>query len=74
MTHFYFIDTSMSDSILSDCPFAAICHVQQNVTAYRWEGSIHTAISPISTSDVMGKYKIRNITFKIALILSFPCF
>ena len=70
MTHFYFIGTSMSDSILSDCPFAAICHVQQNVTAYRWEGSIHTAISPISTSDVMGHYnEIAGITFRASLVL-----
>lgn len=33
---FFFICTSMSDAVLSDCPSAPISHMQQNVMEYRW--------------------------------------
>ena len=40
---------------------------QQNVREYRWEGSISTAIPPISTSDITGQHnEIQGITFGAA--------
>ena len=56
--------TFMSDAIVSDCPSAAICHTATNVMEYYQEGSASAAISPTSTSDVVGQgSKIEGITF-----------
>ena len=64
----FFISTSMSGTILSDCCFTAICH--GGGTEYWWEGSTSTAIPPTSTSNAMGQHnKIGSITFRAALIL-----
>jgi len=59
----------MSDSILSDCPSAAICHTATNLTGYWQEGSTSALIAPTSTADVMGQQnKIGGITFETALV------
>ena len=43
---------------------------QQNGTEYWWEGSTSTAISPASTSDIMGQHnKMGGIIFRAALII-----
>jgi len=56
VTHLCFILTSMSDTIVSECPSAAICHEQQNVMEYCWKGSPSTAIPPTSISDIEGPH------------------
>ena len=66
MTCLYFIYTSMSDAILSDCPFAA---QQQNVMEYWWEGSTPTAIPPTSAFDVVRQHnEMGGITFGLAIV------
>jgi len=61
--------TSMSDTFLSDCPSAAICHTATNVMEYWWEGSTSTAVPPTSASDVVDwHHKIGGITFRAVLI------
>jgi len=43
---------------------------QQNIVEYEWESSASAAISPTSTSNIMGQHnKIGGITFGAALIL-----
>jgi len=43
---------------------------QQNLMEYWWEGSVSTAIPPISTSDIMDQpNKIGDITLGVALII-----
>jgi len=67
MTPLCFICTSMSDSILSDCPSAAIW--QKHVTEYWWEGSTSTALPSPPTSDVVGQYnQMEGITFRAVLV------
>ena len=59
----------LSDVILSDCPSAAICHTPQNVMGCWQKGSTSTAISPTSTSDIVGQCdNIRGITLRTAFI------
>lgn len=53
MTHHCFIHTSILDSIVSDCPFPAIC-----CTATKWNrilvsSSTFTAVLPASASDTV---------------------
>ena len=44
---------------------------QQNVTEYWWEGPTSTAVTPTSTSDIVGQHnKIGGITFGSALVHS----
>ena len=53
-------------------PSAASVTQQQNVTAYWWETSTSTAISPTSTSDVTGQHnKIGDIAFRAALVYDY---
>jgi len=77
--HFFFLEefndtlvpsihTSMSDTVLSECPSAAICHTGTNVMGCWWEGSTCAAI-PTSTSNVVGQHhKTEGITFRAALV------
>ena len=68
-----FIHTSLSDTMVSDCSTAAICHMATPVMEYFWEGSASTATSPTSVSDVVGQHlKRRGITFGAALVLATP--
>lgn len=72
VSHLCYICTSTSDPILSDCS-AAICHWQENVTKYWWEGSTSSAIPPTAVSDTAGqRNKIEHITFRAALIICVP--
>ena len=65
MTH---LCTSTSDTILSYCRSASCVTQQQHVTEYWQEGSTSTAITSISTSDVVSHHnKIGGITFGSAL-------
>ena len=57
MTHLCFIHTSISDTILSDCPLLPSVTQQQRVTEYWWEGSACPAVPPTSTSDAVGHRK-----------------
>jgi len=69
-THLSFVHTPMSDTILSDCPSAAICHVTTTCNGIL-EGSTSTVILPTSTSGIMDQCnKIGGITFGAALIYS----
>ena len=63
-----FIYFSMSDAKLSDCPSAAICHMQQHVREYWWEGSTSTAISTTISDIVECNNKKEDVTFGAALI------
>ena len=59
----------MSDTILSDCPSAAVCHPATNVAECWGDDLTSIAIPPPSTSDVVGKHnKIGGITVRAALI------
>ena len=70
MTHLFFIHTSMSDAVLSDCPSADICHTQENIMEYWWESSTSPAIPPTSASGIMGQHnKIGGITFGAAFVV-----
>ena len=74
VTHLCFIHTSVSGTILLDCPLLPSDTQQQYVREYWWEGSTSIAIPPTSTSDIVGQYnKIGGITFRAALILSSMC-
>ena len=53
MTHLYFIQTSISVTILSDCPSTVIYHIAIKLIKYWWRHSISTAVSPPSTSDTV---------------------
>ena len=73
--HVCFIRTSMSETILSDCPSAAICHTATNcneVLAGRISLCCRTTIC---ASDIMDQHsKTGRNTFRTALAaLSFPC-
>ena len=68
MPHFCFICTSMSDTILSDCPSAAVTQ-QQNVMEYWWKGPVAATIPLTSAYAIMGWHnKIGDITVGVALI------
>jgi len=68
-THLCFFRTSTSDAILSDCPFAAICHTATRSNGILWEGSTSPAIPPPLATDVMDQCnKIEGITFREALV------
>ena len=54
MTHFFFIHSSTSDAILSDCPSAVICHTATMCNGILWDGSTSAAVPPASTSDIVG--------------------
>jgi len=70
VTHLYFICTSMSDTILSDCRSAAICHTAIKYNGILVEGSTFTATPPTSTSDVMGQQnKVGCVTFRATIVL-----
>ena len=70
MTHLYFIYPSTLDTILSDCPTAAICHIAKNVMENWWEGSSSTAVPPTSASDFVHQHnKVKGITFRAALLI-----
>jgi len=67
VTQLCFTRTSVSVAVVSDCPSAALCHMA--TLEYWWEGSTSTAISPTSTSYVVGQHnKIGGITFEAVLI------
>ena len=69
MTHLCFICTSVSDTILLDCPLLPSVTWQQNVVYYCCEVSSSTAMIPTSASGVMDQYiKIGGITFGAALV------
>jgi len=61
--HLCLIHTSMSDTILSDCPLLPPVTQQQNVTEYWWEGSASSAMPPASTSNCGPALQNRSITF-----------
>jgi len=69
VTHFCYISTSISDTILSNCPSTAICF-----TATKWNGILVGrfnlySIPPTSASGVViWHYKIRGTTFRATLI------
>ena len=64
-----FIRTAMSDTILSDCPSAAICHIATTCNGIG-EVSTPTAIPPKSASHVVGQHnKIEGTAFGAALII-----
>ena len=75
----YFTRTFMSDTILSNCSSAAICHIATKYNSMLAESSASTAIPPTSISNVMGQHnKTEGITFGGALdynydYFSFPC-
>lgn len=74
MTHLCFISTSMSDSVVSACTYAAIYHTAAKCNGILVEGSTSTAIPATSTSDVVGQYnKIEGITFRADFILKSQC-
>jgi hypothetical protein len=54
MTHLCFVGTSMSDAIFPHCSTSDVCRRATKLTNYWREGSTSTAISPASTSDVVG--------------------
>ena len=63
----YSICTSMSDTLLSDCPSAAICHIATTWHGNWWEGSTPTAIPPTSVSDTVGQHnKAGGVTLAVA--------
>jgi len=69
MTHLCLIHTSMSDTILSDCPLLPSVTLQQNITGYWWKDSTSSAIPPIYTSDAVEQHnKTGGITFVAALL------
>jgi len=64
-----FIQTSVSEAILSDCPSAAICHAARRWNGISVEYSTFTTIPPTSTSFVVGQHNnIGGITFRAAFI------
>ena len=67
-THLLFIHTSMSDTIPSDYPPAAICYMVRGHQEILVECSTSTAIPPTFTSDVVGQHKVGGITFGTAFL------
>ena len=71
-THLCFTCLSMSATILSDCPSAAICHIAatcNGILVARFNLYCCWCISPTSVSHVIGQQnKIEGITFGAALI------
>jgi len=64
-----FISTLMSDTILSGCPCAAICHMAAVCKRILMKGSTSVAVPPTSAPDVTGQHsKIGSFTFGAALI------
>ena len=62
-----FTYSSVSDTILSDCPSVVTQH--QNVTKYMWEGSVSIVIPPTFASDITDQQnKIRSITFEAVVV------
>ena len=72
MPHFCFICTSMSDTTLSHCPSAAICHTAtkcNGILVRRFNLYCHIMTS---ASDTMGQHhKIGGVTFRVAFIYDF---
>ena len=69
-THFCFMCTSMSETILLGCSSAAICHMATTSDRVLVECSASTAILPTSTSDgVSQNNKMRGITFRAAFVI-----
>jgi len=65
----FFIHTSMSDVILSDCPAAAIYHTATKCNVILVESWAATTIPSTSASDAAGKHNTTGgITFEAALI------
>ena len=57
----------MTDTILSDCLSAAICHT---ATKYKQEGSASTAIPPTAASAIVGLHnKMAGTIFRVTLII-----
>jgi len=54
VTHFYFMCSSTSATILSDCPFAAICHTATTCEGILMGNWVSTSVS-LSASDVVGQ-------------------
>jgi len=74
MTHLCFIRASMSDTILSDCPSAAICHMATTCNEILVRRFSFYFMSPTSASDIMGHYhKIGGITFIAAVVRMCMC-
>ena len=69
MTHLSFIDTSMSDAILSDCPSAAMCCMATECNRMLLERfNLYCHTLPTSTSEVMVQCnKMGGIIFRAAL-------
>lgn len=53
----------MSDAVLLDCPFAAICRMATNMMKYLWESSAFTAIPPTHIPDIVGQHNERSHYF-----------
>lgn len=69
VTYLYFICTSMSGVILSDCPYAAICHTGTNYNGILAGRFTLLAYQPTSTTDIMGQQNtIGGMTFGAALV------
>ena len=59
----------MSDTIVSECPSAAICHTATTCSGHWWEGSPSTVVPPAPASDAVGQHnKIGGITLAAALV------
>ena len=68
-SHLCFICTSMSDPSCQTVPLLPSVTWQQNIMGYWWEGSTSGAISPESTSDIVGQHhKTGGIIFGAALL------
>jgi len=61
--------TSMPDTILSDCPSAAICCTVTKCNANWQDGSTSMAILPTFFSDTVSHHEIGGMTFTAALLL-----
>ena len=71
VTHLCFLCTSTSDTILSACPSAVVCHTATKRNGMQWEGSASTAVPPTSTSDIVGRQRnTGGITFRAALAVT----
>lgn len=69
VTYFYFICTSVSDTILSDCTSAAISCMATKCSRILEKGSTSIAVPRVSTSGVTGQHnKIGSVAFRAALV------
>ena len=68
VTNFIFISSFTSDTILSDCPSAAVCHMAKKCNGILVGGSASTVTPPTSTFEVVSQHNKEGITFEAALV------